>query len=410
MQKRNKANLALGISAAGFLGTLTMGGFLGGLFHHGFLAAVIGGLADWFAVTALFHKPLGISYRTDILRRNRVRITDAIVRFTSEDLLSTKNVMDVLQAQDMAGLLVVYLEHRGGRAEVISVAREAMLRIVKDMDAERVAETLAPALRDGLKGLELEHVAQELFSLLAEEVHVRRILKIILIIAREVLDSPQMQQLLRDNIKTLRKAYEGEGFGRAFALSAVGIDDDEILRIFNQRAREELGQLLSGETEHYVRVKAGLEAMLMALARDRALKDALAVWKERWVDVVDLTGILVYWIEHSLKGENPFWLKNLEEYVERYIDTFCASKAMQASFDTKVKKFFQSELDKHHAMLTGLIRERLDEFSDDALVAFVESKVEDDLQMIRINGSAIGGLVGMGLFLLVTTAERTWIL
>ena len=108
MQKRNKANLALGISAAGFLGTLTMGGFLGGLFHHGFLAAVIGGLADWFAVTALFHKPLGISYRTDVLRRNRVRITDAIVRFTSEDLLSTKNVMDVLQAQDMAGALVVY--------------------------------------------------------------------------------------------------------------------------------------------------------------------------------------------------------------------------------------------------------------------------------------------------------------
>ena len=148
----------------------------------------------------------------------------------------------------------------------------------------------------------------------------------------------------------------------------------------------------------------------MALAKDRALKDALAVWKERWVDVVDLTGILVYWIEHSLKGENSFWLKNLEEYVGRYIDTFCASKAMQASFDTKVKKFFQSELDKHHAMLTGLIRERLDEFSDDALVAFVESKVENDLQMIRINGSAIGGLVGMGLFLLVTIAERTWIL
>ena len=71
MQKKQKANLALAISAAGFLGTLPAGGFWGGLLHHGFLAATVGGLADWFAVTAIFSKPLGISYRTDILRRNR---------------------------------------------------------------------------------------------------------------------------------------------------------------------------------------------------------------------------------------------------------------------------------------------------------------------------------------------------
>ena len=91
MQKKNKANLALGISAAGFVGTLAAGGsgFAAGLFHHGFLAATIGGLADWFAVTALFRKPLGISYRTDVLRRNRKRIMDAIVTFASDDLLST---------------------------------------------------------------------------------------------------------------------------------------------------------------------------------------------------------------------------------------------------------------------------------------------------------------------------------
>ena len=48
MQKKNKANLALGISAAGFLGTMAAGGsgFVMGLFHHGFLAATIGGLAE----------------------------------------------------------------------------------------------------------------------------------------------------------------------------------------------------------------------------------------------------------------------------------------------------------------------------------------------------------------------------
>ena len=73
-----------------------------------------------------------------------------------------------------------------------------------------------------------------------------------------------------------------------------------------------------------------------------------------------------------------------------------------------MKDFLESELTKHHELIPGLIRERLDEFSDDDLVHFVEDKVQDDLQMIRINGSIVGSLVGMGLYLLVWAAERVW--
>ena len=73
-----------------------------------------------------------------------------------------------------------------------------------------------------------------------------------------------------------------------------------------------------------------------------------------------------------------------------------------------MKDFLESELEKHHELIPGLIRERLAEFSDDALVEFVEDKVQDDLQMIRINGSIVGSLVGMGLYVLVWAAERVW--
>ena len=103
MQKKNKANLALGISAAGLLGTLSLsGGFLPGLFHHGFLAATIGGLADWFAVTAIFRKPLGISYRTDILRRNRGKYRADII--CKNDLLG--------QSPDKLNRSLTRLTHR----------------------------------------------------------------------------------------------------------------------------------------------------------------------------------------------------------------------------------------------------------------------------------------------------------
>ena len=91
MQKENQANLALAVSVFGAIGTAGQGSsLLVTTLHHGFLAATIGGLADWFAVKAIFGRPLGISHRTDILRRNRARIMESLVLFSSDDLLSKK--------------------------------------------------------------------------------------------------------------------------------------------------------------------------------------------------------------------------------------------------------------------------------------------------------------------------------
>lgn len=410
MQKKNKANLALGISAAGFLGTMAAGssGFVMGLFHHGFLAATIGGLADWFAVTALFRKPLGISYRTDVLRRNRKRIMDAIVTFASDDLLSTENIMRVIRAQDTAGLLVDYLEHRGGREGVIEVVDIVVLKVVNDLDSESLARELAPAVREGLRGLALENVLLELVRTLGEEQHSKRILHSVLTIGEQVLQSPAMQQVLFDNIKVLRKEYEGESAGRAFVLSALGLDDKELLAIFNEKAQKGLEDLLSEQTEGYARLKAGFEGMVLSFSNDASLRHALGEWKERWLAQMDIEGMIASWIENVLKGEEPFWLPHLNAFVEQRIDDFVHSEAWQRRFDKMLKDLIESELTKHHELIPGLIHERLDEFSDDALVAFVEEKVQDDLQMIRINGSIVGSLVGMGLYLLVWAAERMW--
>ena len=244
--------------------------------------------------------------------------------------------------------------------------------------------------------------------MLGEERHTKRILHSVLSIGEQVLSSPAMQQVLLDNIKTLREEYEGESAGRAFVLSALGLDDKELLRIFNEKAQQGLEDLLSEQTESYARLKAGFESMILSFSRDESLRHVLAEWKERWLEQLDIEGLLAAWLEQNLKGDSPFWLPHLHDFVEKRIDTFVSSKPWQHRFDKFMKDFLESELEKHHELIPGLIRERLAEFSDDALVAFVEEKVQDDLQMIRINGSIVGSLVGMGLYVLVWAAERVW--
>jgi uncharacterized membrane-anchored protein YjiN (DUF445 family) len=129
METRYKAAVALGISITGFAASYPYAGtgFAGGLINSGFLAATIGGLADWFAVTAIFRKPLGIPWHTQILTRNRERIMNSIVDFASEDLLSTEHIMEIVREQNMARMLVDYLNVRGGR-ERLKIDKKSLFR------------------------------------------------------------------------------------------------------------------------------------------------------------------------------------------------------------------------------------------------------------------------------------------
>lgn len=408
MRKRQKANLALCISAGGFLATLPAAGFWGGLLHHGFLAATIGGLADWFAVTAIFRKPLGISYRTDILRRNRGRIMDALVDFASEDLLSTENIMQVVREQDAAGLFVDYLVHRGGRERLHQAVDDAVLKAVSVMNCHAIATEIAPALREGVQEIPLEKIFGDVLRLLADERHSRRLLAVLFEIGRRILESPVLKEVMVDNIRLLRQEYEGQSAGRAFVLGALGLTDERITQIICERLEKKIKELQTGETESYAACKATFEQLLLALSHDRSLEAAVREWKESWAEQIDLVPFLAEWMEKNIKGEHPFWLGALDRFLDQRIDDFTKSHAWQRRFDGLVKDFLEDELKKHHSLIPQFIRERLSELSDDELIAFVESKVEDDLQMIRINGALVGSLVGMGLFLVVAFAERMW--
>ena len=409
MQKKNKANLALGISAAGFLGTMGINaGFWGGMVHHGFLAATIGGLADWFAVTAIFHRPLGISYRTDILRRNRARIMDALVTFASEDLLSTENIMGVIERQNAAQLLADYFLHRGGRKRVHEVVQAVMLKSVNDMDTKRIAGELAPAIKDGLQSLAVEDILPEILRLLAQKRHTDRLLASLVSIGRQVIESPALKSALLEHIRILRESYEKDSAGRAFVLASMGITDEKILALLAERIEARLDSLQAAGVNASSELQAGLTAMLLNLSQDERLRDLLRDRKEQLLDNIDLAGGLSRWLEHNIQGDNPFWLPQLEAYTDSRIDEFISSASQQEQFDQAIKKILRGELNKHHVLIKGIIKERLNEFSDDELVAFVEGKVQDDLQMIRINGSLVGALVGMGLYLLMALAERMW--
>ena len=187
MQKENQANLALALSLIGMVGTIGQNGIFMATIHHGFLAATIGGLADWFAVKAIFGRPLGISHRTDILRRNRARIMESLVTFASEDLLSRQNIMNVVAQENIGALLVEYLEHRGGRERLVEAVIEILRHVSADVDERQVARELTPYVARALHDLPIEEHLVDLLDILNEEPHIARIFAVLIRLGTQVI-------------------------------------------------------------------------------------------------------------------------------------------------------------------------------------------------------------------------------
>ncbi len=407
MQKENQANLALAISVLGTIGTAGQGSsLLLTTVHHGFLAATIGGLADWFAVKAIFGRPLGISHRTDILRRNRARIMESLVLFSSDDLLSKKNIMDVIEREQIGALVVEYLQHRGGRERLIDAAVDILRHVASDVDSRHISKELTPYVIQALHALPLEESFVELLNVLTEEPHADRIFNMLIRMGLQLVRTQIFQDMLRENIASIRTEYEGDGMIRAFVLSFF--DDEMIAAWLTERLEEILRSVTDGDDRQHRDGVQALVSFITSLRTDPNLHEALYRYKMHVIEHIEIERILADFIEHRMKGNHPFWIPYVRELLNEKIDLFVHSESWQNRVDRWIKELVAGEVDKHHGMIADFIRDYLNQKTDDELILFIEGKVRTDLQMIRVNGAIVGAFVGMALSLIVTFAERMW--
>ena len=412
MRKKGLATAVLAASAAGAAGfgwlASSAGGFLPGLLAHGCLAATIGGLADWFAVTAIFRKPLGISYRTEILRRNRPRIMRALAEFAGSDLLSREHVLESLSKQDFSEMLALYLTERGGRERLFALADEVFTRGMETLDMRGVAEVLEPPVRRVFSDIRLDEMAGDALASALSPATRARILHALAPIARKVWHDEELQAMLLASIGNIREAYVGDQTMRASLFDMEELSDERLLARLNDYVTNWTGELEAGEGELYARFFGWLDNFLRDGEQRRRMTSAVRRWQAGQVESADIVGRLTRGLE--LLRENCLldWRRKLRGYLEQRIEAFLSDAAARTSFNAWILRWFDGLLAAHHAELPQMMERQLARMSDDEMVELVETRVEDDLQMIRINGAVVGSLVGMVLYLLTMAAERMW--
>ena len=360
-------------------------------------AAMVGGLADWFAVTALFRHPLGIPIpHTAIIPRNKDRIGEALARFLQENFLIPGVVARRMQKLDVAGVAGRFLQTPAGQGTRI---RAGASRLIADMfeslDDERLGGIIKGAISSRLRKTEISPLlGHALASAINEDRHVPMLEAAIRWTAR-ALDANE--PLIRDMVH--KKAN--------WALKLAGLDAKLADAIIN--GLRKLTAEMSTDPGHPVRIK--VEEALAQLANDlqtrpetrervEAIKEQLLDNRSvgLWLDTLWQKGRET--VIRAARNPDAVLAGKLGEIMKSMGATLENDPKIRVAINRFARRASVGMAASYGSSIVKLVSETIRGWDARTVTARLEAAVGRDLQYIRINGTLVGGLVGLILHML----------
>jgi uncharacterized membrane-anchored protein YjiN (DUF445 family) len=360
-------------------------------------AAMVGGLADWFAVTALFRHPLGIPIpHTAIIPRNKDRIGEALARFLQENFLIPGVVARRMQKLDVAGVAGRFLQTPAGQGTRIRAGASRLIAdIFESLDDERLGGIVKGAISSRLRKTEISPLlGHALASAINEDRHVPMLEAAIRWTAR-ALDANE--PLIREMVH--KKAN--------WALKLAGLDAKLADAIIN--GLRKLTAEMSTDPAHPVRIK--VEEALAQLANDlqtrpetrervEAIKEQLLDNKSvgLWLDTLWQKGRET--IIRAARNPDAVLAGKLGEIMKSMGATLENDPRIRVAINRFARRASVGMAASYGSSIVKLVSETIRGWDARTVTARLEAAVGRDLQYIRINGTLVGGLVGLVLHML----------
>ncbi|WP_025733061.1 DUF445 domain-containing protein [Carnimonas nigrificans] len=434
---RHRGGVALGISALGFAGSeLCVGlGWLpapwGGAVVTAFEGALVGSVADWFAVTALFKQfPIpGLRRHTGLIANRREALSRGIVDMAEREWLSPAALRARLATLSFADLLTQRLYNGEGREQLRRLTRQQSRKLLGWLDDPRLESMLEPALARAVERIDS---GQQLAPLLQRLAYDRTLNEQLwqgaLYILDRVLADPQLLNVLSDILLDQLDALSSEGkwssvkvwLGKQFL---EGEDDREkaerLLRRLLGTARQHLEEI---EQDQHHPLRLRMRALLVVTARhlrhgeggrlrtvlERSKWQLYHSFRERR-GISGWLAFLKRWIAARIDNEQSLLNRCIDRGVDQLFQRYLIEPQARQRFDERVRTWAGDLIDEHPGAVGSIVRESLSEANmpTSQLVATIEEKVGPDLQWIRVNGALVGGAVALAIGLV--RALVTWV-
>ncbi|MFC4253788.1 DUF445 domain-containing protein [Croceibacterium xixiisoli] len=356
-------------------------------------AAMVGGLADWFAVTALFRHPLGLPIpHTAIIPRNKDRIADSMAGFLRDNFFTPAVVARRMRPMNLARAVGDFLAEPGkatqGRIGV--GAGELIAELLESLDPERLGNQVRAGLARQVEKIEIAPLlGNMLAAAIAEGRHRPLTDSAIRWVALTLEANEQtVRTMIRDRANALLR-WTGlddrlassvvDGLYRM--LAEVLVDPDHPLRANAEQALQKLAHNLQHDPETRAKVEA--------IKNDLLNNPAVAAW---WMGVWER-------LRHALidMARNPS--DGLGGQVSAAVGELGRALRDDPALQLQINRFARRTAvgiaTRHGAQIVSLVSETVRRWDARTVTSRIENAVGRDLQFIRINGTLVGGIVGV---------------
>jgi uncharacterized membrane-anchored protein YjiN (DUF445 family) len=357
-------------------------------------AAMVGGLADWFAVTALFRHPLGLPIpHTAIIPRNKDRIGEALANFINENFLIPSVVARRMRNIDVAGAAGRFLRTPAAEgARIRQGASRLIADIFEGLDDERLGGLVKGAIAARIQKLEVAPLlGHALASAINEDRHVPMLEAAIRWMARAL---EANEELIREMVH--KKAN--------WALKLAGLDAklaDAILDGLRKLTAE-----MSTDPAHPVRRK--VEEALAQLANDLQTRPETKAKVEEMKEQLLANRSVALWIDtlwqkgreaviRAARNPDAAMAGRLGEVLKSMGHSLEQDARIRSAINQFVRRAAAGMAQSYGSSIVKLVSETIRSWDARTVTARLEAAVGRDLQYIRINGTLVGGLVGLAI-------------
>lgn len=354
-------------------------------------AALVGGLADWFAVTAIFRRPLGLPIpHTAVIPRSKERIAQALGEFVAVNFLAPEVIGARLRDQDLATALGRQLADPATARRVADGVMDALPGVVDLLDDEVVSEFMRRQLTDFSRDERLSATLGRGIKLLTEHGRHQPVLDAALAEGWRALE--EHEPAIRAQVRARTSwAWRLISLDARAADALIGAIEDTLHQVAEQPdhpARQRITELLqkfSDDLQHSPELRAQMERIVADILAHPSVAAYLGeVWQA---------------MKLALRGaETQAAARNtLASGIERFGAALLEDQAVVETLNRRLRALLTEIAGRHNRDVGSLISETIRSWDTATVVEKLEQNVGADLQYIRINGTIIGGLIGLAI-------------
>lgn len=366
-------------------------------------AAMVGGLADWFAVTALFQEIPFARSKTAIIPRNKQRIAENLGQFIEEKFLSTDSMVALIQRHDPSQKLANWLSAPESAERLSQLLRQLISGFLKAGSDEHIRRFLHQGIHRAIDKVDFSRTAVLLLESLTRENRHQELLDALIRQLTKALGHPHSRELIASQISqwfmkeypTISRIVSVEWLGVKGADKVTSMVDTLLLEI----AQDEHHQLRNSVNRMVSRFITSLNSDPQMQARTERLKQWLKEDETFNRYTGELWDDLRHWLNDDMQRADSLTGRQIARATLWLGETLSQDPQLRASFNHHFEQAVIHAGPEFSRFLTRHISDTVKSWDDKQLSAQIEQNIGDDLQRIRINGTVIGGTLGLLLFL-----------